>query len=696
MSHAEPPDHTESLPHFEGTLVPARGVAKLPHLEAFLPECRRIVRRPTPSGRIDSVAGWGFKPSARYARSLATSRGWPYLALEDGFLRSVGLGEAGAPPMSLLVDDLGVYYDARAPSRLERLLQQTVWETPELNRRAREFIDRIVETGLSKTNSAPPMSGEPLGRSSGRRILVVDQTLGDASIPGALADSHAFLRMIEAARRDEGDAQIVVRRHPAVSAGLKRGCLAPAALRDLVVVDQNCRVSDILSRIDAVYTVSSLTGLEALLRGLPVRCFGLPFYAGWGLTRDEMACPRRTRRHTIESFAAAAYLLYPRYVDPVVGEPTTPERALERLLSFRDRSDANAGYTACLGFAPWKHGAARTLLYSPRGGAEFFRRTGSALENAAARGGRLVFWAGRETPEINKRLSHAKAPVWLMEDGFIRSAGLGSDFHRAASVVLDDEGVYYDATRPSRLERLLEKADFDEAVLRRAALVRQSLIRAGLSKYNLWQARADTIWPSDQEKILVVGQVEDDKSILKGCEGVRTNLELLRAIRARRPNAFLVFKPHPDVESGNRAGAVDAAATLKFADAVAPGLDIHACLSRSDGVATMTSLAGFEALLRGKPVWTFGRPFYAGWGLTRDDLPCPRRRRRLTLDQLVAGALIAYPIYVHPVSGLPCEPEDLICYLERRREAGPRSLSRRLRYWRAIWESIRFRATARY
>jgi len=699
-----PPDDFSArpaLPRFAATLIPAPGVAALPHLESFLPECDRLVRSLRPSGDVDSVAGWGFKPTARYARRLAAARGWPYLALEDGFLRSVGLGEAGAPPISLVADDLGIYYDARAPSRLEVLLESPGWESAALLSRARSAMARLVETGLSKTNAAAPLRPGVLERTVRRRVLIIDQTAGDASIVGGLASNASFTRMLEAAHRDEGDAQIVVRRHPAVAAGLKRGCVAPNSLAGVTVVDEDCRIADLLGRVDGVYTVSSLTGFEALIRGLPVRCFGLPFYAGWGATTDDLASARRTRRRTPAEIFAAAYLLYARYVDPLTGEPSDAERAIEQLVEFRDRSDRQAGYTACLGYAPWKHGSARTLLYSPRGETAFFSRAASAVKAARRRGGRVVFWAGRETPALTAvleadTLDVFRPPVLRMEDGFLRSRGLGSDFHRAASVVLDDLGVYYDATRPSRLEAILHEGGFDAATLARASLLRARLVAAGLSKYNLWKDGAAPSWPADRFKLLVVGQVENDKSILKGCEDVRTNLALLRAARAAHPGAFIVFKPHPDVEAGNRIGAVPRSDVAALADVEAAGADIDACLRFADGVATMTSLAGFEALLRGKPVWTFGRPFFAGWGLTHDSLDFPRRDRALTLDELVAGALIAYPIYIHPPTGLPCAPEDLVAFLERDRLAAPDADPRRLRYVRAIWESLRRQPRARY
>jgi capsular polysaccharide export protein len=591
---------------------------------------------------------------------------------------------------------MGIYYDARRPSRLETLLESEGWENTALLDRAGAVISRIIETGLSKTNAAPPLASGVLDRSARRRVLVIDQTAGDISIAGGLARAATFTAMLEAARRDEPEAEIIVRRHPAVAAGLKRGCLPVHALAGTTVLDMDCRIADVLARVDAVYTVSSLTGFEALIRGLPVRCFGMPFYAGWGASLDDRVCARRTRRRTAREVFAAAYLLYARYVDPLSGEPCSAEAAIDRLLMFRDRADRHAGYTACLGFTPWKQGSARTLLFSPSGETGFFWRPSAAMAAAQRRRGRVVSWAARETAGAAVRLKGSPISVLRMEDGFLRSRGLGSDFHRAASFVLDDLGIYYDATRPSRLETILEREDVSEAMIQRAARLRERLVAAGLSKYNLGADPAtDAAWPADRFKLLVVGQVENDRSILKGCENVRSNLGILKAARSVHPDAFIIFKPHPDVEAGNRPGAVSRSTALACADAIADRTDINGCIAATDGIATMTSLAGFEALLRGKTVWTFGRPFYAGWGLTRDALAFPRRTRRLNLDTLVAGALITYPIYIHPANGLPCEVEDVVAFLERSRPGAPRDVPG-LRYGRAFREIFRRRPTVRY
>lgn len=153
--------------------------------------------------------------------------------------------------------------------------------------------------------------------------------------------------------------------------------------------------------------------------------------------------------------------------------------------------------------------------------------------------------------------------------------------------------------------------------------------------------------------ILVPGQVEDDASIRYGSPQIYRNLDLLRTVRERNPNAYIIYKPHPDVVSGNRIGHISPDDAARYADQTAEQADILTCLQYADEIHTMTSLTGFEALLRGKKVSCYGLPFYAGWGLTQDLLPIPRRSRRLELWQLVAGTLIYYPDYIHPKTHQP-------------------------------------------
>ncbi len=273
--------------------------------------------------------------------------------------------------------------------------------------------------------------------------------------------------------------------------------------------------------------------------------------------------------------------------------------------------------------------------------------------------------------------------ICRLEDGFLRSVGLGAELIRPLSWVVDSSGVYYDATRSSDLERLLETAAFMPEDAARAARFRAQVVAAGLTKYNL----GGTPWqrPAGQRRvILVVGQVESDASLRLGAPGVNTNAALVAAVRAEAPDAFLLYKPHPDVVSGLRAsGAADAALSTRV-DAVVMQADLPQLLTAVDQVHVMTSLAGFEALLRGVPVVCHGLPFYAGWGLTEDRCAAPRRTRRLTLDELVAGALLRYPRYFSRDNRRTVAPEAalelLLAWRGEERRRGPA-------WWRPWWRA---------
>ncbi len=203
-------------------------------------------------------------------------------------------------------------------------------------------------------------------------------------------------------------------------------------------------------------------------------------------------------------------------------------------------------------------------------------------------------------------------------------------------------------------------ATFPLVLIDRARRLRERIVQSGISKYSAGQ-RALARRAGDRTHILVPGQVEDDRAVIAGGLGLTSNLELLRRVRRDSPDAYILYKPHPDVEAGHRLGAIDDDRCLQAADEIVRDEPISALLDMVDDVHVNTSLAGFEALLRGKKVTTHGVPFYAGWGLTRDLGNVPfRRTATRSLDELVAAVLLLYPRYLDPQTGLPCGPEVLI------------------------------------
>lgn len=267
-------------------------------------------------------------------------------------------------------------------------------------------------------------------------------------------------------------------------------------------------------------------------------------------------------------------------------------------------------------------------------------------------GARLAVWG------MDRAATQVAADVTILrvEDGFLRSVGLGADLIRPLSWVVDSRGIYYDATCPSDLEVLLSETTFDAALLKRAGMLRERIVAEGITKYNVGASSWSRV-PISGNTILVAGQVETDDSLNYGAPATRTNLGLLDAVRKANPDAYIVYKPHPDVMAGLRAKGRDEDRAVHYCDEVVTDVAMAKLLLDVDEVHVLTSLAGFEALLRGKRVTCYGQPFYAGWGLTTDLVPIARRRRRLSLDELVAGALILYPLYLSRAGGTLVSPE---------------------------------------
>lgn len=350
------------------------------------------------------------------------------------------------------------------------------------------------------------------------------------------------------------------------------------------------------------------------------------------------------------------------YRDPMTGAPAEADAIVALLADWRRMIDANRAIAVATGMARWKRREIERFLWAGRDRPlRFVRSTSAAIRDAQRSGGAIATWPSRSPPGLLDAATAHDIPVHMVEDGFIRSVGLGAACVPPLSIAVDMTGIHYDPSRPSDLETLLAETDFPPALLARADALIAYIVDHGISKYDRGFV-PDTDEPDfrDRRRVLVTGQVEDDLSVRMGGAGVAGNLELLARVRAAEPDAEIWYRPHPDVQAGLRAGAIDPTAALVHADRIMTSGSMTALFEKIDAVHVLTSLAGFEALLRGVEVVVHGQPFYAGWGLTRDSgPPIVRRSRRLTLRQLVSGVLILYPRYLDPTTGLPCRVERM-------------------------------------
>ena len=626
---------------------------------------RRIMRLagyPIALGRPsegDLVGVWGQSPIAPRGEAMAARYDVPLLRVEDAFLRSLHPGRAGEPPMGLLIDQSGVHFDGRTPSDLETLLATHPLDDAALLTRARAAIERIQDAHLSKYNAFLPDAPAP----SPGYVLVIDQTRDDAAVRASGATDADFQEMLVMAQEEHPGVPVLIKTHPETQQGFREGYFGQKDVNERVKLwDQPISPWVLFEGAVGVYTMSSQMGFEAIYAGHKPRVFGQPFYAGWGLTTDQNAPARRQRVLTKAQLFAAAMMLYPTWYNPLRDQLCEIEDVIGALeAQARAWREDHQGWTGD-NIRLWK----RTHFQ------KFFGDTK-----------RMGF--GKAKPE-------RPAMVWgasdqeatRVEDGFLRSRGLGAELVPPLSLILDRSGIYFDPSRPSDLETLISKCTrLSPAQTQRTARLIETITAHHLSKYNL-----DGQLPPLPEghRILVPGQVEDDASILLGAGDIRTNLDLLTAVRAANPDAVIVYKEHPDVVAGLRAGKVENAGDI--ADVVIKDANISALLAEVQEVHTMTSLTGFEALMRGLPVTTYGAPFYAGWGLTRDMSEVPERRTaRPSLEGLVHACLIDYPRYFDAKGGLPCSVEHAVDLLKSGEIAHPGRLNRLLSKAQGVFAS---------
>jgi capsular polysaccharide export protein len=282
----------------------------------------------------------------------------------------------------------------------------------------------------------------------------------------------------------------------------------------------------------------------------------------------------------------------------------------------------------------------------------------------------FIVW-GRTTPaQLRDFAAEHEIAIHHVEDGFFRSIGLGASHALPYSLCYDRSGLYYDASAPSDLEHLLNTFDFaaDPNVIQTARRCMALIREAGLSKYNEVRTElAPMLYgPKVRPRILVIGQVEDDQSLLYGCERIMTNAQLVELAVTENLDAQVIYKPHPDVMAGFRKEISEPAKLAHVAEILRVSLTMADALHEVDRVYTLTSLAGFEALLRGVPVTTVGAPFYSGWGLTDDRQPIQRRSRQLPLEAVFAAAYILYPRYMDPETRRFTDlEEEIAIFLEK-------------------------------
>ncbi|EFP1606492.1 capsular polysaccharide biosynthesis protein, partial [Campylobacter jejuni] len=600
-----------------------------------------------------------------------------FILLEDGFIRSLNLGVENSPSFSMVKDDIGIYYDATMPSKLENLLNTYEFKDEEI-KQAKKAIELIKKYKISKYNNNLDIPDDYFQKDE-KRVLIITQTANDTSLEFGLAKDFKTLDMIKDAIKENPKSKIYIKIHPDVLSGKKQSDLDINSLpKECILITENFNPIALLEFFDKVYTKTSGMGFEALMQECECICYGMPFYAGWGLTKDKLECKRRMQKRSLEEVFYAAYILYSEYFNPYLNQKSNIFDTIQTLAKYKDIEKVNSNRLFMLGFTLWKRHFIKPFFNAKDNEIIFLNSLKSLVRYKLKEDDKFFIWGKKYDENTLKNLLLVKAKeqnltnfspkVSLVEDGFIRSISLGSDLTRPFSLIVDDKGLYIDPNKASKLEELLQNEIFDENMLNRAKNIIKILLENRFSKYNgLKHENLKINAKIGQKIILIPAQVEDDASMILGGFGLST-LDLLKEVRSKNQDAYIIFKPHPDVLSGNRVGLKDETRILEFCDEIVKDCSIDSAIKIADEIHTITSTSGFDALLRAKKVFTYGMPFYAGWGLTKDKHRCERRTRKLSLEELVAGALITYPRYINPKTKTLCEIEvclDIMLNLQK-------------------------------
>lgn len=287
-----------------------------------------------------AIAGWGLNQTTIELFNLAQQKNVPFFLIEDGFIRSLYTFAANCPSslksgISYVIDTKGFYFDCNIPSDLENLLN-TYHITQDKKKIALNAINLIINNRISKYNSQP-LELKNLPLTTHKNVLIIDQSYGDMSlIRGGITDD-IFLLMIEDAVKQNPDAQILFKVHPDTIARNDISVFKQKLPGTVTFIDWELNPIVLLEHIEKVYVATSGMGMEALLLGKEVHCYGMPFYAGWGLTIDRLQCPRRSRKLTIEELFYITYIKYSHYINPLTNSETDIETAIKYILDIRKK-----------------------------------------------------------------------------------------------------------------------------------------------------------------------------------------------------------------------------------------------------------------------------------------------------------------------------------------------------------------------
>ena len=295
--------------------------------------------------KADIMIIWGMNMYYHNARTIemALTTDTKLLIAEDGFIRSIYTWTSNNIPqkyrnsISFTFSNLPHFF-ADEITTLEYMLNNEKLKLDNKQiERAKYLIDKIIKNKISKYNHQPIYKPE-IGKNK-NKVLVIDQSYGDMSISYGWANEYTFKNMLEVAIKENYNADIIIKTHPdaLVKNSERAKCYYSSEdiKENVYLMAEEINPISLLEIVDKVYVCTSQLGFEALMMGKEVHVFGMPFYAGYGLTIDYQKCERRKNNRTLEEIFYITYINYSYYVNPEKEERCEIEEAIDYLIKLR-------------------------------------------------------------------------------------------------------------------------------------------------------------------------------------------------------------------------------------------------------------------------------------------------------------------------------------------------------------------------
>jgi capsular polysaccharide export protein len=601
----------------------------------------------------DEFVGWGYGVYAKKALQMATHYNKPFSFLEDGFLRSPFVSSISKAPYGLVKDSKAAYYDYSVVTDLETLICTTALSGAQKDK-AELAINFFVTHKLGKFAITNDKQNTALPKDFGQNsLLLIDQVAGDLSLHYGGVTSKTAQQAYEHIKENYPDQKIYLKLHPEVLAGKKQGCFDFCHTDPDIICVTDCDLPTLLSQGPQVFVLTSLAGFEGLLHQCNVTTFGLPWYCGYGLTHDYHPDikPLRDRRKTTDIYSLfhAAYIDYTHYIDPMTQQRLDIFTIMHFFARIKRHVNMMQGHILAIGIRPWKKKDFYPWVKTPYNQVSFcgsYADIKQQIEKNPQTDFKLIVW-GYYKPEIIKQVkcTYPKLEIMRIEDGFLRSYGLGSDFFAPLSLCIDSGDLHFHAQNRenSDFHTAIRQSSCHDMALKRVQDFVKIMHDNRISKYNV-EPKININVPKNKHIIFVSGQVSGDASLNYG--GLEAHLKddfgLLSQVRKDYPASYILYKPHPDVTQGNRKKSKNDIYCEAIYDQKIIKISIIDCIQVSDMTATLTSQTGFDALIRGKKVHCYGNAFYKNYGLCANDTP---QSQAISLDNFIHAALIDYPIY---------------------------------------------------